>query len=202
MTNLIFWEGRGVEVNRILAGISVVGIFFLSLGVSPSYSAEFRVAVVDMQRAVAESKAGRKARATLEREKKRLEEKLIEKRKNLEKLVKQIRDLQLEIQQKGPIWRPEERDRKNKDLRNRRRIFARNEDELKRLVLESRRELSIRQRKLTNDLIKQTREVVQEISRKGKFDIVIDRTAGGVIFAKKSVDITDQVIELYDIKKK
>lgn len=70
------------------------------------------------------------------------------------------------------------------------------------MVQESRRELSIRQRKLMNDLIKQTREVVQEISRKGKFDIVIDRTAGGVIFAKKSVDITDQVIELYDIKKK
>ena len=116
--------------------------------------------------------------------------------------MKQIRDLQLEIQQKGPIWRPEERDRKNKDLRNKRRIFARNEDELKRLVQESRRELSIRQRKLMSDLIKQTREVVQEISRKGKFDIVIDRTAGGVMFAKKSVDITDQVIELYDIKKK
>ncbi len=189
-------------MNRLLAGISMVGVFFLTFGISPAYSAEFRVGVVDVQKAVAESKAGRKARATLQREKKRLEEKLIEKRKNLETLVKQIRDLQLEIQQKGPIWRPEERDRKNKDLRNRKRVFARNEDELKRLVQDSRRELSNRQRKLMNDLIKQTREVVQEISKKGNYDIVIDKTVGGVMFAKKSVDITDQVIELYNKKKK
>ncbi len=189
-------------MNRLLAGISMVGFFFLTLGISPAYSAEFRVGVVDVQKAVAESKAGRKARATLQRQKKRLGEKLIEKRKNLEAVVKQIRDLQLEIQQKGPIWRSEERDRKNKDLRNRKRVFARNEDELKRLVQDSRRELSSRQRKLTNDLIKQIREVVQEISRKGNYDIVIDKTVGGVMFAKKTADITDQVIELYDKKKK
>jgi Skp family chaperone for outer membrane proteins len=62
--------------------------------------------------------------------------------------------------------------------------------------------LSSRQRKLTNDLIKQIREVVQEISRKGNYDIVIDKTVGGVMFAKKTVGITDQVIELYDKKKK
>ncbi len=189
-------------VKRYIAGWVLWGAVVVLLGPGPAYSASMRVAVVDIQRAVAESKAGKKARATLEKEKKRLEVKLIAKRRGLENMVKQIRDLQLEIQQKGPIWRPEERDRKTQELRRRRRAFSRREDELKRLVQESRRDLEGRQRKLMSSLIKQTREVVQEIAREGKYELIIDRNVGGVLFVTKGMDITDSVIQLYDKKKK
>ncbi|MEE9255635.1 MAG: OmpH family outer membrane protein [bacterium] len=189
-------------MKRYIAGLVLWGAVVILLGPGPAYSASMRIAVVDIQRAVAESKAGKKARTTLEREKKRLEIKLIAKRGGLENMVKQIRDLQLEIQQKGPIWRPEERDRKTQELRRRRRAFSRREDELKRLVQESRRDLGARQQKLMKSLIKQTREVVQEIAREGKYELIIDKNIGGVLFVTKSVDITDSVIQLYDKKKK
>ena len=51
-------------------------------------------------------------------------------------------------------------------------------------------------------LIKQTREVVQEIARDGKYELIIDKNIGGVLFVTESVDITEAVIRLYDKKKK
>ncbi len=51
-------------------------------------------------------------------------------------------------------------------------------------------------------LIKQTREVVQEIAMEGKYELIIDRNVGGVLFVSKGVDITESVIKLYDKKKK
>jgi outer membrane protein len=189
-------------VKRYLARVAVMGIaVFLGGMVSVSF-AELRIAVVDVQRAVSQSKAGKNARSMLEREKKRLERKLIEKRTVLEKKVKAIRDLQLEIQQKGAIWRSAERDRKDAELRGRRRDFSRDEDELKRMVRESRNDLSSRQRKIMGDLLRQMRDVVQAVAREGKYDLIIDKTVGGVMYVRKSVDITDQVIKLYNKKKK
>lgn len=189
-------------VSRYLTRIAVFGVVVFLTGLVTVSSAELRIAVVDVQRAVSESKAGKSARAMLEREKNRLEGKLIEKREALESNVKAIRELQLEIQQKGAIWRSGERDRKNNELRERRRDFSRTEDELKRMVQESRRDLGTRQRKVMNDLLNQMRDVVKAVAREGKYDLVIDKTIGGVMFVKKSVEITDQVIKLYDKKKK
>ncbi len=189
-------------VKRYLARVAVMGIaVFLGGMISVSF-AELRIAVVDVQRAVSQSKAGKSARSMLEREKKRLERKLIEKRTGLEKKVRVIRDLQLEIQQKGAIWRSTERDRKDAELRDRRRNFSRDEDELKRMVRESRNDLGTRRRKIMGDLLRQMRDVVQAVAREGKYDLIIDKTVGGVMYVRKSVDITDQVIKLYDKKKK
>lgn len=182
--------------------ILLFGIAAFVFGFSAVVSAQTRIAVVDVQKAVAGSEAGKKARAILEKEKNRLEQELIRKRTELERMVKSIRELQLEIQQKGPIWRKEERDRKVENLRLQRRNFSRQEDELKRMVQESQRDLQARQRKLMGGLLQQTREVVLEIAREGKYDLIIDRTIGGVLHVDKKVNITDQVIELYNKKKK
>jgi Skp family chaperone for outer membrane proteins len=51
-------------------------------------------------------------------------------------------------------------------------------------------------------LLKQIREVVLEIAREGKYDLIVDRTIGGVLYVDKKMNITDQVIELYNKKKK
>jgi len=189
-------------LKRNLICVFLFGIVSFVFGFGTVVFAQTRIAVVDVQKAVAGSDAGKKARATLEKEKKRLEVDLIKKRTVLEGMVKNIRELQLEVQRKGPIWRKEERDRKVENLRQQRRTFSRQEDELKRLVQESQRDLQSRQRKLMGGLLKQTREVVLEIAQEGKYDLIIDRTIGGVLYVDKKVNITDQVIKLYNKKKK
>ena len=183
--------------------ISLVGAAaFLLGGGGTAFSEGSRLAVVDIERAVGNSRAGIKAREILGREKKRLETNLVRKRTAIESLVKQIRELQLEIQQKGPILRPEQRVKKNATLTGQKRRFARQQDELKRMVQESRRDLSVRGNRMMGKILIQIREVVNEIGKEGEYDLIIERADGGVMYMEKAVDITGQVIELYNKKKK
>ena len=70
------------------------------------------------------------------------------------------------------------------------------------MVQESRRDLQGRQRIIMGDLLKQMRDVVRVIAKEGKYHLIVDKTVGGVMYVAKSVDITEQVIKLYDKKKK
>ncbi|MFP6869008.1 MAG: OmpH family outer membrane protein [Nitrospinota bacterium] len=192
-----------MAVKRHFIWISLVGAAaFLLGGGGTAFSEGSRLAVVDIERAVGNSRAGIKAREILGREKKRLETNLVRKRTAIESLVKQIRELQLEIQQKGPILRPEQREKKNATLTGQKRRFTRQQDELKRMVQESRRDLSVRGNRMMGNILIQIREVVNEIGKEGKYDLIIERAEGGVMYMKKAVDITGQVIELYNKKKK
>jgi len=190
-------------VNRHFIGISLVGAAVFLLGeAGTTFSQSSRLAVVDIQKAVEKSNAGKKARAILEREKKRLEVKLVKKRTTVELLIKEIRELQQEIQQKGPILRPDQREKKNAVLVAQKRRFSRQQDELKRMLQESRRDLSSRNNRLMRSIFVQVREVVNEIGGEKKYDMIIERAQAGVLYLKEGLDITDQVIDLYNKKKK
>lgn len=189
-------------LRRYISRIAVMGIMVFFLGVVSAASAELRFAVVDVQKAVAQSKAGKDARAVVLREKKRLEERFSTRKEKFEKNVAALRALQDEIRQKGAIWRAEERERKEADLRKRGRNIARDEDELKRMAQESRRDLQARERRLMGGLIKQLNDVVAVVAKEGKYDLILAKTPGVVLFHSKSVDITEQVIKLYNKKKK
>ncbi|MBI2178212.1 MAG: OmpH family outer membrane protein, partial [Candidatus Tectomicrobia bacterium] len=111
-------------------------------------------------------------------------------------------DLQIEIEQKGAIWREEERARKTADLRRRQRDIIREQDEMKRLLEDSQRDLTERQRRAITQIIKELRDIVHQIGRDDKLDLILDSTMSGVLFATPASDITDKVIRVYDSKKK
>lgn len=190
-------------MNRHFIGILLVGaVVFLLEDARTVFSQGLRLAVVDIQKAVEKSNAGKKARTVLEREKQRLEVKLIKKRTTVELLIKEIRELQQEIQQKGPILRPAQREKKNTILLAQKRKFTRQQDELKRMLQESRRDLSLRNNRLMRSIFAQVREVVNEIGGKREYDMIVERAQAGVLYLKEGLDITDQVIDLYNKKKK
>lgn len=165
-------------------------------------AADAKYGVVNVQRVLRTSKGGREASASLDAEKKKLESVIRKRRDDLTRLADKIRDLQSEIEQKGAIWREEERERKAFELRSEKRDFAREQDDLKRLVRESQRDLQKRQRAALTKALKEVRGVVHEIGKKEGLDVIVDSGSGGVLFASPSVDLTEKVIRLYDRKKK
>ena len=161
-----------------------------------------KIGVVNLRLAWADSKAGRDARVIIDREKVRLQENVNRKRVGLNEFVKKGQDLQLEISQKSAIWREEERDRKSVDLRRLRREAARMNDDLNRIIRESNNDLRDRRQKMFDRFLKEIRDVVIEIGTEMKFDLIMDRSAGGVLFFDKALDITKLVIKRYDQKKR
>lgn len=156
--------------------------------------------VVNVPRVIANSKPGRDAQESVKKEKERLEDVIKSKRANLEKMAREARDLQNDIEQKGAIWREEEREKKNFELRNRQRDLAREQDNLKRLIQESQRDLSERERRVMSHVIREVRDVVHEVAKEEKLQIVVD--SGVVLYASPAVDITDKVIKRYESQKK
>jgi Skp family chaperone for outer membrane proteins len=189
-------------VRRYFIGIGLVGaLVIISAGARPASSAGVRLAVVDMQKILTGSKAGKIAQKILAREKKRFEGSLKQKQSAVGDMIKRVRELQVEIQQKGPILRAEQRRKKIAAIRTQRRAISRRQDELKRMLQEIRRDYSARKNRMMGQIIKQIREVIQEIADEGKYDVILERS-GGVIYVIESVDISKRVIDLYNKKKK
>ncbi len=169
---------------------------------NPPGAAAARIGVVNVQQILTQSIAGRDARDALEKEKKRLEGTFRTRQEALQKAAQEARDLELEIEQKSAIWREEERERKNSDLRRLRRDLAREQDDLKRLLEESQRDLGERQRRAVTQIVKEVRDVVHQIGREEKFDLIVDSAAGGVLFATQTINLTEKIIQRYDQQKK
>ena len=108
----------------------------------------------------------------------------------------------MEIEQKSAIWRQEEKERKAFELRSQRREFARENDNLRRLVRESERDLQDRGRVATEKVLKEIRVIVEEIGKQEGLDVIVDSASGGVLFRNPKVDLTERVIKQYDQKKK
>ncbi len=182
--------------------VLILSIFFAFACAGDAESADAKYGVVNVQRVLQASKAGRDARASLDREKKRLGDTLKKGREDLANSANKVRDLQLEIDRKNGVWRQEERERKTFELRSQKRLFARKQDNLKRLLRESERDLQDRQKAALARIFKEVRGIVHEIGKKEGFDVVVDSASGGVLFANPKVDLTDRVIKRYDQKKK
>ncbi|MBI3127292.1 MAG: OmpH family outer membrane protein [Candidatus Tectomicrobia bacterium] len=188
------------QVCVAIAGWLVFGALLLAGGATEAAAA--RIGVVNVQGVLSGSVAGKEATQALEKEKARLQDVIRAKKNEVDKLAKEAQTLQIEIEQKGAIWREEERNRKTADLRRQQRDILREQDELKRLVEDSQRDLAERQRQAITGIIKELRDVVHQIGRDDKYDLILDSTASGVLFATPPSNITDKVIQVYDSKKK
>lgn len=184
-----------------LSGIFFVASLALFSGDMSQAEAETKIGTVKVRQVWVRSKAGKAARAEINKEKGRMEKDIEERRKSLNAEIQKMREMQLEIQQKSAIWREAEKDRKSAELRNMQRRIRRDQDEMKRLVQESRRDLRDRQRKMFARIVRDVRDVVHEIGKEKKYDLIVDSQLGGVLYSSKVVDLTDLVIDRYDRKK-
>lgn len=190
------------DVRRHGPSILLLSVFFTFAYAGHVESASVKYGVVNIQRVLQTSRGGRAASSSLERERNRLQSAIRKRRDELSILANKARDLQVEIEQKSGVWRQEEKERKSFDLRSQRRELAREQDNLRRLVRESERDLQDRRRIATEKVLKEVRSIVEEIGKKEDLDVIVDNASGGVLFVSPRVDLTERVIKLYDQKKK
>ena len=193
---------RMFDVRRFGLSVLLPSILFAFAYAVDVESASAKYGVVNIQRVLRVSNGGRAASSSLNREKKRLEDAIRSRREDLAKMANKVRDLQLEIDQKSAVWRPEEKERKSFELRAHRRDLAREQDNLRRLLRESQRDLEERRRIAVAQVLKEIRGIVHELGKQEGLDVIVDSASGGVLFADPRVDLTEKVIKRYDQKKK
>ena len=115
---------------------------------------------------------------------KKLEREFAVRGQELQKLEKQVRDLQAQLDKDGVTMSDSDRKNKERDLGNLNRDFQRQSREF-------REDLNLRRNEELGQIQERARKAIQEIARTEKFDIVIEQA----VFVDPKSDITDRVMK-------
>src|SRR5579863_5193405 len=152
---------------------------FVSLFGGPA-SAETKIAVVDVQRAVMQTEDGLRAQATLKKlfdsRQQELNKRQTDMQKQKEEIDKQSRVLsQQSLQKKVDDWQKQM-------------------VELQTTFVEYNKELEKKQKELTDPIFERVIGAIKRIAGTDGYDLIVDRAT--VAFSRSDLDLTDRVIQL------
>lgn len=161
----------------------ICGVVLLLFAASaiPAHAA-VKIAYVDLQRALNECTAGKKARATIRAAAERAQAKL----KREEVSVQALKD---ELDKKGMLMAPDQRQHLADRLTRKMRDFR---DD----VQNARAELRQKDNELTGAIISDLATVVRQLGEKDGYTLVMEKNS--LLWGVPSADITEQVIHTYD----
>lgn len=149
-------------------------------------AAEIKLGFVDMQRAIQETAAGKKA-------KKELEGDFNKKKKDLEKQEADIKKMGEDLEKKSLVMAEDVRIKKQQEIQGQMRKYQE-------LAAKSQMELQKREQEMTQPIIKKLRGIIEEIAKKEDFTAILERSEQSVMWAKKEIDLTDRLIKEADKK--
>lgn len=169
--------GRAVLVATLLA----------ILGAPDLAAADVKIGYVDLQRALNESAAGKKAKEDFRGQVERLESQLKGKKEELDKLKS-------DLETKGTVMA----DAQRKKLENE---FEQKRLDLKRRFEDSQAELQKKDQELTGKIIQDLQGIIKEVGDRDGYTLILELGSSPVLYYKKSSDITDDVLSVYNSKR-
>ena len=154
-----------------------VSMILASACVAMPVLAQTKIGFVNTERLLREAPLSVAAQKKLERE-------FATREQELQKLAKQARDLQAQLDKDGVTMSDSERKAKERDLGNLNR-------DLQRQGREFREDLNLRRNEELGQIQERARKAIQEIARAEKFDIIIEQA----VYVDPKTDITDRVMK-------
>lgn len=154
----------------------LVVLSFLLLTGSAS-AAEMKIGYVNTERLFRDSPMAVKAQ-------KKLEQEFAKREQEIQKMVKQARDIQKILEKEGLTMAEAEKARKERDLANMSR-------EIQRSQREFREDLNQAKNEEFSSIHEKARKIIAEIAEKEKYDFILEN----VVYASPRIDITDRVMK-------
>lgn len=165
-----------------LACVVAAPVVLAPVSASAEVPAIKRIAMVDMQRVLNETKEGKKARGDLELSSKTKQEKLDKRRTKLEADAQKLQSL------------------KGAQLAGAQEQLQKDSMELQSMLMALEEELGTQHNKMLEGMYKRAQDIVSALARERTIDLVLVRDAMTVIYAKEGIDITDEIVKRYDKK--
>ncbi len=162
-------------------GLICAAVLLLMTAAIPA-RAEVKIAYVDIQRALNECTAGKRARSNIRVEAERAQARL-------QREQSEAQELKDELDKKGMLMPPDQRQNLEDELAKKMRTF---QDDVK----NERDELHQKDNEATAAIVRDLATVVRELGEKAGYTVVMEK--GGLLWGIPSADITDQVIRSYD----
>lgn len=151
-------------------------------------AADVKIGYIDMQKAIQETSAGKKA-------KKDLEEDFNKKKKELEKKEADLKKMNEDFEKKAMVLSDEVRGKKQQELQQEMLKY-------REMVGKSQMDIQKKERDLTQPIIDGLRKVITDIAEKDGFTVILERSEQSVLWAKKDIDLTDRIIQEFEKSKK
>ena len=171
---------------RKITGATLAGFLAIALfAAAPAY-AEEKIAVVDIDQALNSTEEGKAAREELSRKQREAQGKL-------EPMVERFKEMQEELKSKRFVLSEEALYQKQLDL-----VELKTEIDNRAKELEDK--FKVDKERLEGPLRKKLIDIVEDIGKEGGFSLILARGAGGMLYNREALDITDQVVERFNKK--
>ncbi|MBY0277335.1 OmpH family outer membrane protein [Candidatus Binatia bacterium] len=170
--------GRAVLAATLLVFLCVPGL---------AAAADVKIGYVDLQRALNESAAGKKAKEDFRGQVDRLEGQLKGKKEELDKLKS-------DLETKGTVMADAQRKKLETEFEQKRL-------DLKRRFEDSQQELQKKDQELTGKIIQDLQGIIKEVGDRDGYTLILELGSSPVLYYKKSADITDDVLSVYNGRK-
>ena len=166
----------------------VIGIIILGGWFGSVWAADLKIAIVDMQRAANECREGIEAKKTLVKEVEKYQRLSAEKQKELQTMKDSL-------EKQALMLTPDARAAKEKEFQNKGREFQR-------WVEDGQNEIKSKEMEMLKTIAMGLQKVVQKIGADEGYTLVLEKNEEFLLYASKSIDLTDRVIKTYDAQKK
>ena len=156
----------------------LIAVVIMLAAAGAAYGADYKIGFVNTERLFREAAPAKRAQQKLEKE-------FAARDADLQKLSKQVRDLQALLDKDGATMGESERRNKERDLANQSR-------DLQRMQREMREDVNLRRNEELTGLQERANKVIQQIANDEKFDLILQDP---VVFASQRIDITEKVIK-------
>lgn len=150
---------------------------FLLMSCTTASAADLKIGFVNTEKLFRESPVAVRAQKKLEQEFARREQ-------DIQKQIKQARDIQATLEKDGLTMAEAEKTRRERDLANLSR-------EIQRAQREYREDLNQRRNEEFSAIHQKARKLIQDIAEKEKYDLILEN----VVHASPRIDITDRVMK-------
>jgi outer membrane protein len=168
----------GGAVLSAIASVSIIGAGALA------HAEEMKIGYVDMQKAIQETNAGKKA-------KKELESEFNAKKAELQKKEADLKKMNEDLEKKKVALSDDVRNKKQQELQQEMMKFQRE-------VSESQMNIQKKERDLTQPIFVKLQEALDKVARAGGYSMVLEKSEQSVLWAKKELDLTDPVVKEFE----
>lgn len=165
---------------------TIVALLIFAATSFVAHAEETKIGYIDMQKAIQNTAAGKKA-------KKELEDEFNKKKKELEKREADIKKMGEDFEKRSMAMNEEARNKKQQEIQGEMRKYQE-------LAAKSQMEIQKRERDLTQPIIDKLKNIIDSMAQKEGFSMILERAENNVMWAKKDLDLTDRVIKEHDKK--
>ncbi len=178
----------GAKVNLVksaamgLAAMFVAGL--VGSGARAEAASDLKFGYIDLQKAIQETSTGKKAKKELEKE-------LTTKREELAKKEANVKKMQEDFEKKKNILTEEVKQAKAAELQQEVMKF-------RDLFGQSQLNMQKKEQELTRPILEKLQDIIEKIAKEGGYTMILEKSEQSVLWAKKEIDLTDEVVKQYE----